>query len=114
MEDCIFCKIIDKEIPSQLVYEDDNIIAFNDINPQAPIHVLIVPKKHIDSLISIKEEDYKLIYEIYRIINILAEKLEIDTQGFRIITNCGEAAGQTVKHLHFHLLAGQKLGEKII
>lgn len=114
MEDCIFCKVIKKEIPSEIVYEDDEIIAFKDINPQAPIHILIVPKKHISSLIELEKEDEILIGKVYTVINTIAEKQGIKEKGFRVISNCGEDGGQTVKHIHFHLLAGTKLGEKIL
>ena len=114
MEDCIFCKIANKEIPSEIVYEDDEVIAFNDIHPLAPIHVLIIPKKHISSLLDISENDRVLIGKIYEIINKIAEEKNIKEQGFRVVVNCGRDAGQEVKHLHFHLLGGKKLGTKII
>ena len=109
MEDCIFCKIINKQIPSQIVYEDDEIIAFKDIEPVAPVHVLVVPKKHITSVLEISEEDKILIGKIYTVIQKLAVELGVDKDGFRVVTNCGENAGQTVKHIHFHLLGGKKL-----
>ena len=111
--DCIFCKIINKEIPSKIVYEDEEILAFNDIHPLTPIHILVIPKKHIESAIDIKEEDEKLIGRMYTVINKIANDLNIDKKGFRVVTNCGEDGGQEVKHLHFHLLAGKKLGTKI-
>ncbi len=114
MEDCIFCKIIKGEIPSNKVYEDEEILAFKDINPAAPIHILVIPKRHITSLIEIKEEDEKLIAKIYSVINKIAKDMQIDQKGFRVIVNCGEDGGQEVGHLHFHLLAGKKLGEKIV
>ena len=114
MEDCIFCKIIKGEIPSNKVYEDEEILAFKDINPAAPIHILVIPKKHITSLIEIKEEDEKLIAKIYSVINKIAKDMQIDQKGFRVIVNCGEDGGQEVGHLHFHLLAGKKLGDKIV
>ena len=114
MEDCIFCKIIKGEIPSNKVYENEEILAFKDINPAAPIHILVIPKKHITSLIEIKEEDEKLIAKIYSVINKIAKDMQIDQKGFRVIVNCGEDGGQEVGHLHFHLLAGKKLGEKIV
>ena len=93
MNDCLFCKIIAGEIPSSKVYEDEKVFAFRDINPQAPVHVLVVPKQHIDSAIA------------------AAEGL---SDGYRVINNCGKAAGQTVMHLHFHLIGGCELGEKIV
>ncbi len=114
MSDCIFCKIVNKEITTELIYEDEEIIAFNDINPQAPIHILVIPKKHISSLVDLNEEDENLIGKIFGVINKIAKKEGIDKNGFRVIMNCGEDAGQEVKHLHFHILAGKKLGTKII
>ncbi len=115
MEDnCIFCKIIKKEIPSAIVYEDDKVIAFKDINPVAPIHILVVPKKHIKSIAELKSEDEALIGKIFTVINKVAEEQGVKEKGFRVIANCGEDGGQEVPHLHFHLLAGRKLGEKII
>ena len=114
MEDCVFCKIIKGEIPSNKVYEDEEILAFKDINPAAPIHILVIPKKHIASLVDMKEGDEILISKIYTVINKIAQDIEIDKKGFRVIVNCGEDGGQEVAHLHFHLLAGKKLGEKIV
>ena len=111
--DCLFCKIVNKEIPSKIVYEDEEILAFHDINPLTPIHLLVIPKKHIESAIDIREEDEKLIGKIYTVIKKIARELGIDEKGFRVVTNCGEDGGQEVKHLHFHLLAGKKLGTKI-
>ncbi len=114
MKNCIFCKIINREIPSNIVYEDEKVIAFNDINPAAPIHILVIPKKHIETLLDISEEDSSLIAYIYQIINKIAEEKGFDKKGFRVITNCGEDSGQEVKHIHFHVLAGKKLGDKIV
>lgn len=113
MENCIFCKIIKKEIPSSIVYEDDEILAFRDINPAAPVHILVIPKKHISSLIDLSKEDELVIGKIYTVINKIAEQEGIDKKGFRVIVNCGEDGGQEVKHLHFHILGGKKLGTKI-
>lgn len=113
MDDCIFCKIIKREIPSSIVYEDNEIIAFRDVNPQAPIHILVIPKKHISSLVDLKEEDEIVVGKIYTVINKIAEQEGIDKKGFRVIVNCGENGGQEVKHLHFHILGGKKLGVKI-
>lgn len=109
MEDCIFCKIINKQIPSEIIYEDSEIIAFKDIEPVAPVHVLVVPKKHISSVMDLSDEDQALIGKIYLSIKKLAVELGIEKEGFRVVTNCGENAGQTVKHIHFHLLGGKKL-----
>lgn len=114
MEDCVFCKIIKGEIPSDKVYEDDEIIAFKDINPATPIHILVIPKKHIATLLDVKEEDSYLIAKIYQTINKIAKDIGIDKDGFRVIANCGEDSGQEVMHIHFHILAGRKLGPKII
>ena len=112
-ENCLFCKIIKGEIPSSKVYEDEEILAFNDINPAAPIHVLVIPKKHISSLIDITEEDEKVIGKIYGVINKIAQKEGILDKGYRVIINCGEDGGQVVKHIHFHLLGGKKMGVKV-
>ena len=114
MEECIFCKIVNGEIPSDKVYEDDEILAFKDINPAAPIHILVIPKKHIESLLKLEEADYELVGKIQKVINKLAKQLNIEEEGFRVIVNCGKDAGQEVMHLHYHLLAGRKLGSKIV
>ena len=114
MEDCIFCKIIKGEIPSTKVYEDYEILAFNDVNPAAPIHILVISKKHISSLVDLNEEDEKLVGKIYSVINKIAEDRGFKDDGFRVIVNCGKNGGQEVMHLHFHILAGKKLGEKIV
>ena len=113
-DDCIFCKIIKGEIPSDKVYEDEYVLAFRDINPAAPIHILIIPKKHIDSIAWLNEEDKEYVWKIHEAMNKIAEKENIKDSGFRVIVNCGKDAGQEVMHLHYHLLAGQKMGEKII
>ena len=114
MSDCIFCKIINREIPSDIVYEDEEVLAFKDINPQMPIHILVIPKKHIESIIDLKIQDETLVGRIFIAIKNIAKDIGIDKTGFRVISNCGENAGQTVKHLHFHILAGEKMSEKII
>ncbi len=114
MTDCIFCKIANKEIGTDLIYEDEEIVAFNDINPQAPIHILVIPKKHIPSVVDLSDEDEALIGKMYTVIRKLAKKYNIEESGFRIIVNCKEDAGQEVPHLHFHILAGKKLGTKIV
>ena len=113
MQDCIFCKIVNKEIPSTIVYEDEDVLAFNDINPVTPVHILVIPKKHIESLEEIKEEDEELIGKIHTTIKKIANQVGILDKGFRVIVNCGEDGGQEVKHLHFHILGGKKLGTKI-
>ena len=109
MKDCLFCKIITGEIPSQKVYEDDLCYAFYDIAPLAPTHFLVVPKQHLASAAEVNEENAALIGHIYAVIARLAAQMGF-ADGFRVVTNCGEAAGQTVRHLHFHVLAGKTLG----
>jgi len=114
MDDCLFCKIIEKKIPSEAVYEDDMIYAFNDIKPEAPIHVLIVPKLHIDSVQKLNKDNEKYIAAIHNAANEIAKKLGIYDKGYRLINNCGPDAGQSVLHLHYHLLGGKFLGPKIL
>ena len=109
MEDCVFCKIIKGEIPSKKVYEDEEILAFNDINPAAPIHVLVIPKVHIESLLELKEDHKELLYHLFETINKVAKIVGVDKTGFRVLSNVGEDGGQAVKHLHFHILGGEKL-----
>ncbi|PIU51130.1 histidine triad nucleotide-binding protein [Candidatus Desantisbacteria bacterium CG07_land_8_20_14_0_80_39_15] len=108
MGDCLFCKIANKEVESSIVYEDETLLAFNDINPQAPVHILIVPKKHIPTLLGVKDEDKDLIFSIHRVITNLAQEKNL-VDGFRVVINCGPNAGQAVYHLHFHLLGGRKM-----
>lgn len=105
----IFTKIINREIPADIVYENDKVLAFKDINPQAPIHILVVPKKEIATINDIKEEDKELIGEMYLAIARIAKDLGIAEEGYRVITNCNEFGGQEVFHIHFHLLGGKKL-----
>ncbi len=114
MSDCIFCKIINREIPATIVYEDDKVIAFNDISPAAPVHVLVIPKQHIDSVSQLNEENVRVLPDIYLAINKIAEKLGIKENGFRVIVNNGKDGGQVVYHLHFHLIGGKKLGSLIV
>lgn len=114
MEDCLFCKIANGEIPSEKVYEDDEILAFKDINPAAPIHILVIPKKHITSLAHMEKGDEVIIGKIYAVINKIAEDNGFKENGYRVIVNCGKDGGQEVMHLHFHVLAGTQLGEKIV
>lgn len=109
MPDCIFCKIAEKKIPAEIVYEDDRVLAFKDINPAAPVHVLIIPKKHIATLLDIKDEDKDLIGHIYLTAGRLAGELGLADRGYRVVSNCKEEAGQTVFHIHFHLLGGRPL-----
>jgi len=110
MSDCIFCKIIDKEIPSKIVYEDDDILAFEDINPLAKIHILLIPKKHIATAADLQPEDAEVIGKIYLVAKAIAEEKGMAEDGYRIVNNCKEFGGQEVFHIHFHLLGGEKLG----
>lgn len=104
---CIFCKIINGEIPSNKVYEDDCILAFSDIDPQAPVHVIIIPKEHITSANAINKENSSVIAYIFEKIPEIAKKLGVFESGYRIINNCGADGGQTVEHIHFHLMGGR-------
>ncbi len=110
MADCLFCKIIDRTIPASLVYEDDRVIAFNDINPQAPTHVLVMPKRHIATLNDISTEDEQLIGELVRKATAIAKERGLAAGGFRTVFNTNRDAGQTVFHIHLHLLGGRPLG----
>ena len=110
MSDCIFCKIINKEIPSKIGYEDDDILAFEDINPLAKVHILLIPKKHIETAADLQEEDAAVIGKIYLTAKKIAEEKGMAEDGYRIVNNCKEFGGQEVFHIHFHLLGGEKLG----
>jgi histidine triad (HIT) family protein len=107
--DCIFCKIIDGAIPSKKVYEDEQVLAFHDINPIAPVHVLVIPKKHITSVLAIQDEDKELIGHLHLVIQKVAKEMGIDQSGFRVITNTKEHGQQTVFHLHYHVIGGRQL-----
>lgn len=113
-DDCIFCRIIKGEIPSTKVYEDEYVYAFKDIHPAAPVHVLVVPKKHIDSLETLNDDNMEEVVHAHRAIRKVAAIAGIQDKGYRVIVNCGAEAGQTVMHLHYHVLGGMKMGEKII
>jgi histidine triad (HIT) family protein len=104
--DCLFCSIIKGDIPSKKVYEDDSVLAFYDINPQAPVHILIIPKEHITSAADITAANSAVVAHIFEAASKLAGEAGL-SDGFRIVTNCGDSAGQSVKHLHFHLLGGR-------
>ena len=106
-DDCLFCKIIKKEIPSTIVYEDDEVLAFNDIEPKAPVHILIIPKEHIATFNDI--ENYNVIGKITEIIQKLAKENNIDKSGYRVVINCNRDGGQAVDHLHFHLLGRRQM-----
>jgi len=109
MGECLFCKIIAEEIPSKKVYEDDILIAIEDIDPQAPTHLLLIPKKHIPNSLALREEDKELIGSIFLIANQLAKERGIAETGFRLVINCNAGAGQSIFHIHFHLLGGRHL-----
>ena len=106
--DCLFCKIVTGEIPSTKVYEDEKVLAFRDIAPMAPTHILVIPKAHIGSVAEITEENSDLVAHIFTVIPRIAKAEGLDN-GYRVVSNCGEDAGQTVHHLHFHILGGKKL-----
>ena len=106
MDDCLFCKIIAGEIPSDKVYEDETVYAFRDIAPQAPVHILLIPKQHIRSAKEIDASNSAVVAHIFEVAAKLAAQEGLD-EGFRIVNNCGDSAGQTVKHLHFHLMGGR-------
>lgn len=112
MTDCLFCRIINGDIPSNKVYEDELVFAFRDINPQAPTHILIVPKQHIASAADITAENSAVVAHIFEVISTIA-KNEGLTNGFRVITNCGPDACQSVRHLHFHILGGEQMSDKM-
>lgn len=108
MENCLFCKIAAGQIPSNKVYEDDSLLAFYDIDPQAPVHFLVIPKQHIDSAACLTEEHAALMGHVFAVIAKIAADLKLEN-GYRVVTNVGEDGGQSVKHLHFHVLAKRSL-----
>lgn len=110
MNDCLFCKIIAGEIPSKKAYEDDTVLAFYDVDPQAPTHILIVPKKHFDSIQDIGENDAALLSNMFRVANLLAKENGYSDKGFRLVINTGKDGGQSVPHLHIHLMGGRSFG----
>ena len=112
MNDCLFCKIIAGEIPSTMVYEDEKILAFKDINPQAPVHILIIPKEHYESVDALDEASAPVVGDIMLVAKRLAAEFHLES-GYRLITNIGENGCQSVKHLHFHLIGGTKLAERM-
>ena len=109
MDNCLFCKIASGEIDSEIVYNDGKLIAFKDVNPQAPTHLLIIPKKHFATLMDIEESDKELMGSVCTVAKILAEKNDLEASGFRLVLNCGSGAGQSVFHVHFHLLGGRPM-----
>jgi histidine triad (HIT) family protein len=111
--DCIFCKIVAGEIPSTKVYEDEEIIAFRDINPQAPVHIVIIPRQHIASLSDLSQGDSALVGRMVTAANKLAKDEGISEKGYRVVINCGPEGGQLVPHLHLHLVGGRKLSDQV-
>jgi histidine triad (HIT) family protein len=109
MDNCIFCSIVEGKIPSKKVYEDDKVFAFWDINPAAPVHVLIIPKQHIESINELDENNMHITGHIYNAAKKIAKELGVSESGYRVVSNCGKDAGQTVFHIHFHLLGGRNL-----
>jgi histidine triad (HIT) family protein len=113
MEDCIFCKIVKGEIPCRKVYEDDLVMAFDDIHPMAPVHVIIIPKEHIPTLMDVEVDGMEVLSALYMAAQIIAEIKDVDQSGFRTVINCNEEGGQVVFHLHLHLLGGKKLIDEL-
>ena len=109
MSDCLFCKISEGAIPSDKVYESDKLFAINDISPQAPVHILIIPRIHLATLLDIEAKDHTLMGSVISVANQLAKERELDTSGYRLVVNCGAGAGQSVFHIHYHLLGGRTL-----
>ena len=112
--DCIFCKILNGEIPSKKVYENEFVYAFHDINPMAPVHVIVIPKLHIESANMVDETNSTYIAKVFEAIPKVAKEVGVAEDGYRVITNIGENGGQTVKHIHFHILGGTKLAGKLV
>lgn len=109
-DDCLFCKILDGEIPAELIYESDTAVAFRDVNPQAPTHVLVIPRKHISTINDIEQDDQEIIGSLYTAAQEVAAKEGVADNGYRTVMNCGEGAGQTVFHIHLHVLGGRQMG----
>ena len=109
MSDCLFCKIRDGDIKGDIVYQDDDVLAFNDVNPQAPVHVLIIPKKHISTVNEIEAGDEIIMGKLFSVAKLIASQRGISDDGYRLVVNCNEKAGQTVFHIHMHLLGGRNM-----
>jgi histidine triad (HIT) family protein len=109
LSNCIFCKIINGEIPCSKVYEDEQVLAFNDINPEAPVHIVVIPKQHIQSVMELNEKNMSITLDVFNAIKKIAVEAGIDKEGFRVVTNIGANGGQTVAHLHYHILGGRSL-----
>jgi histidine triad (HIT) family protein len=110
VSDCLFCKIANKEIPSQVVFEDDQVIVFKDIEPVAPIHILLIPKIHVSNIADSKLVENGLATHMVTVIQKVADQLQLKENGFRVVINCGRDAGEAVHHLHYHIIAGRSLG----
>jgi histidine triad (HIT) family protein len=109
MSDCIFCKIIEKKLPAKIMYEDEQALGFEDVNPQAPVHILVIPKRHVSTILDTGKEDSALMSHLIEICKNIARDKGIAERGFRIVTNCNPESGQTVYHLHLHLLGGRQM-----
>ncbi|HMK44795.1 MAG TPA: histidine triad nucleotide-binding protein [Dissulfurispiraceae bacterium] len=109
MSDCIFCRIVSRKLPARIIYEDDTVLAFEDIDPKAPVHTLIIPKKHYSTLLDVTEDDNELLGHIINVAQNLARDKGIAERGFRIVTNCNPESGQSVYHIHFHVLGGRQM-----
>ena len=110
MSECLFCKIAAGEIPAKIVFNDDRAVAFEDINPESPIHIIIIPRKHIPTVLDLTDEDQELVGYLYTVANRIAAEKWLTEDGFRLVTNCKKAAGQEVFHLHIHMLGGRNFG----
>ena len=110
MENCLFCKIANGEIPGKIVHQDEHTVAFEDINPQAPVHILFIPRQHIASMTDLTLEDGQILAQIFTTAQKLAHEMKLDESGYRFVSNVGPDAGQSVFHLHFHLLGGRRFG----
>ncbi len=108
--DCIFCRIISGEIPSDILYQDEQAVAFRDVNPKAPVHLLVVPRKHIESVAELTEDEAPILGHLVTVANRLAREAGISEKGYRLVVNCGPDGGQIVPHLHLHLLGGRQMG----
>jgi len=109
MDDCLFCKIVEKQIPAEIVYENEKVLAFKDIDPKAPVHILIIPKVHITTLNDVKEEHTEIMGQTFLAAKNLAKEFEIDEKGYRTVFNCNKEGGQAVYHIHLHLLGGRQM-----
>ncbi len=116
MDDCIFCRIIAGEIPAAMVYQDENVVAFRDLHPAAPVHLLIVPKIHCEDLLQLaaRKDGADILSGVLRAVPAVAAAAGVAENGFRLINNCGKDGGQTIRHVHFHLIGGRVLGEKLL